>query len=305
MRRSLAAVVVALVAGVSRRAWAQACCAGGTVVTPAQLALHEDWAAGVQLRARANPGSFDAGGAYHRSTGEEQVLEQDVALSLRLTESSQVGILLPLLETHRNATGIDDWGGGLGDLALSGRYDLLWPGEALLWPGISVVAGATFPTGTPPDAATHPLAADATGEGSYDVTGGVALQQAWDHLFAGLTGWVTHRFARTVSIAGAPAIHASFAPRWTLLASGGYVFDSEAALGVQASMMNEGAAAVNGLEDPSSQLRLTTVSAAGMLPIRDRWRVQGALFADVPVSSFGRNEPAGYGLTAALVRVGL
>jgi len=299
--------VVALVVTTasSRASWAQACCAGGTVVTPARLALHEDWAAGVQLRMRSNPGSFDAEGQYHRSTGEEQVVEQDVAVSARLAERLQTGILIPFFQTHRNATGIDDWGGGLGDLSLSARYDVLWAGQALYWPGVSVVAGATLPTGTPPDQATHRLAADATGEGSYDVTGGVALDQVSGHVYASFSGWATHRFARTVTITGAPAIHESFALRWTLLGVAGYVFDNECALGVQMSMMNEGLATVNGKEAPSTRLRLTTAGVSGVVPIHDRWRIQGSLFSDVTVSSFGRNQPAGYGLTLAVMRVGL
>jgi hypothetical protein len=41
---------------------------------------------------------------------------------------------------------------------------------------------------------------------------------------------------------------------------------------------------------------------AGALPIRDVWRLQGAVFGDVPLQSFGRNQPVGYGLTASLVR---
>jgi hypothetical protein len=93
--------------------------------------------------------------------------------------------------------------------------------------------------------------------------------------------------------------------RWTLLGAAGYVFDSERAIGLQASMMNEGPATVNGGEDASTRLRLTTVGVSGVVPLHDRWRIQGSLFSDLAISSFGRNQPAGYGLTAAVVRVGL
>ena len=84
-----------------------------------------------------------------------------------------------------------------------------------------------------------------------------------------------------------------------------YVFDNESALGVQVSTMNEGIATINGVSEPGTSLRSTTVGLAGVIPFRDNWRIQGSLFSDVMLTSFGRNEPAGYGFTAALVRVWL
>jgi hypothetical protein len=288
-----------------RDANAQACCAGGTVVTPARLSPHEDWALGLQMRARSNPGSFDPAGQFHVSNGVEQIFEQDVAASARVTRRGQVGVLLPLLQTHRNESGIDEWGSGVGDVSVTARYDFLLPAETLYWPGFSALVASTIPTGTPTDKATHPLATDATGEGTFDLTLGVTLEKVFGHVYAGLNGWLTHRFSRTLSVPGAASISESFGLRWTLLGVASYVFDSDAALGLQVSTMNESTATINGVESPTTQLRITTVGVVGVIPLRDLWRVQGSLFSDVMISSFGRNEPVGYGLTASLVRVWL
>ena len=57
---------------------AQACCAGGALVNPARLALHEDYAVGLQTRVRQDLGSFDPDGRYH-SSANEQDFEQDLA----------------------------------------------------------------------------------------------------------------------------------------------------------------------------------------------------------------------------------
>jgi hypothetical protein len=302
----VAAVLLTLVVSTrARPAAAQACCAGGTVVTPTRLALHEDVAVGVQLRARVNPGSFGADGHYTSSSGVEQIFEQDVAASVRVAEKGQLGAVLPILQTHRNVAGLNDWGGGVGDVSLTARYDFLLGAQSLYWPGFGVLAASTIPTGTPPDKASHPLAADATGDGTYDVTIGVDVEKAAGHLYAALNGWLTHRFARRLTAGGGPSLSESFSLRWTLLAVAGYVFDSEAALGLYVNTLNEGPATIDGAEDPTSSLRLTTVGLAGVLPIRDLWRIQGAVFKDVTVDSFGRNEPAGYGLTLSLVRVWL
>jgi hypothetical protein len=261
---------------------------------------------GFALRARTDPGSFDATGHYAASTGVDQTLEQDVAASVRLLDRGQLGALLPMIQTHRTAGNFDDWGGGIGDVSLNARYDFLLAAETLRWPGFGVLAAANLPTGSPPDKyePSHPLAANATGEGTYDVTLGVDVEKVSGHLYAAVNGWVTHRFARTLAVAGAPLTE-SFSARWTFLGVASYVFDTEAAIGLYVSALGEGPATVNGVQDPTTSLRLTTLGAAGVLPLRDVWRIQGSAFFDVPVSSLGRNEPAGYGLTASLVRVWL
>src|SRR5579871_6816932 len=113
----LVLAVVALLA-LEGRARAQACCAGGAVVAPTRLAVHEDAAVGIQMRARSNTGSFDSGGRYAASPGLEQILEQDLAASVRFAGRGQAGALVPFVQTHRSAGPLEDWGGGLGDVAV-------------------------------------------------------------------------------------------------------------------------------------------------------------------------------------------
>lgn len=269
-------------------------------MTPARLALHEDFAVGLQLRARSNPGSFDATGGYATSAGAEHVLQQDVVAAARFAANGQAGILLPFLQTHRSAGGLDDWGGGMGDLSVTGRYDVLLAAETVHWPGLAVLAAVTLPTGRPPERASHALAADVTGNGSYDATVGLALEKTTPHLYGALNGWVTHRFDRSVG-----NLTQSFSTRWAAQVVGGYVFDSEAALGLYATVRNEGPSTIAGVTDPLTSTRLTTLGAAGVLPLRDLWRVQGSASFDVPLASFGKNEPAGFGLAGSLVRVWL
>lgn len=285
----------------ARPAAAQACCAGGALVNPARLALHEDYGVGIQARARANLGSFDPAGHYTSSQEASEILEQDFAASLRFSSRGQASVVLPVIQTHgRAGAALDDWGGGVGDLALTSRYDFLLASEALYWPGFALLAGVTFPTGTPPDQA----AADATGAGTYDATLGVGLEKIRGHAYAALDAWLTHRFARTVDVAGAP-IRESFGLRWTLLALGGYVFDNEAALALYVNILGEGDATINGTGAPMTSLRLTTAGGALVVPFRDVWRVQAAIFSDVMLTAFGRNELAGAGLSASLIRVWL
>jgi hypothetical protein len=299
------AVIALLGIAKATPAAAQACCAGGALVSPARLALHEDYAVGLQVKVRDDLGAFDDSGRYVRFQQEpEQDLEQDFAASFRLSRRAQVGVVLPIVETHRVVSSLSEWGGGIGDVALNARYDFLSAAEALYWPGFGLLASAVFPTGTPSDQAKSPLATDATGAGSYDLTIGADVEKVLGHAFASLNAWMTYRFDRTVATSGAAAITESFALQWTALAVAGYVFDSEAALGLYLNVLQEGDGTVNGTRDAGTSLRLSTAGLVAVLPVHDVWRVQGSLFSDVLVSSFGRNEPAaGLGLTVTVIRV--
>ena len=100
-----------LLGGLTRAtpASAQACCAGGALVNPARLTLHEDYALGLQTRVRDDLGSFDSNGHY-QSSNSEQDFEQDLAVSFRLTQRLQAGVVLPLVETRRVESRIPDLG---------------------------------------------------------------------------------------------------------------------------------------------------------------------------------------------------
>lgn len=293
-----------LLAGATRAtpAAAQACCAGGALVNPARLALHEDYAVGLQTRVRDDLGSFDGSGHY-QSSNTEQDFEQDLAASFRLTARSQAGVVLPLVETRRLESRIPTWGSGIGDLAVGARYDLLLATEALYWPGIGFLANVVVPTGKPVGEGTNPASTDATGTGTYNATIGIDLEKVHGPLYVTLNAWITYCWSRTVLFTGSPPLTTSFPLQWTLLGAVGYVFESEAAVGAYVNFLDRGDNTINGVLTPGTVVRLTTVGVSGVLPIRDVWRVQASVFSDVLVSSFGSNELAGVGAVLSLVRV--
>jgi len=280
----------------------QACCAGAALVNPARLALHDDFSLGLQARVRTDLGSFDPSGRYIGSS-TEQDFEQDLAGSVRLTERAQAGAVVPLVETRRLESGVPSWGSGLGDLAFNARYDFVYPTEALYWPGFGLMADLLVPTGKPVGEGTNPSSTDATGTGTYNLSLGIELQKVDGPFYFMLDGWLTYCWSRTVLITGSPPLTTSFPLQWTALGVAGYVFPNEAAVGLYANVLVRGDNTLNGALQPGSGLRLTTIGLSGVLPIHDVWRVQGSLFSDVLISSFGQNELGGAGVSAALVRV--
>lgn len=285
------------------RAHAQACCAGTGAVTPGRLALHENALVGLQLKGASELGSFDSQGKYAKSPSgaSELDLEQDLFGALRFFERVQVALLVPVLETRRTTRSISEFGGGLGDLNLNLRYDFTLAGASRVVPGIGALAGVTFPTGTAPDSAhLRPLATDATGVGAFQGSLGLALEQAFGPWLVSVTGIAAARSARTVTSSGV-TVHEQLAPQWSALFAVAYVLPSEAAIALSASYATEGNAEINGAPAPASGHRLTTLSAGGLLPLSDSWRLQGALFTNPPLSGSSRNQTGFAGLLLTAV----
>ncbi|HSS39394.1 MAG TPA: hypothetical protein VLT58_11545 [Polyangia bacterium] len=301
--RDLALVAAAaLGVGWPARAAAQACCAGGALVNPTRLAPYEDASAGVQLRARAAFGSFGASGQFTASRTEQE-LEQDLAGSFRIARRAQGGVVLPFVETRRVESGQASTGSGLGDLALTGRYDFALASEMLYWPGFALVGSLIFPTGKAAGSGTNAAGTDATGTGTLNASLGAAFEKIHGALYFDVQAWVTYSRDRTVDTPGFGSTTTSFPLQLTALGVVGLVFDSEAALAAYVSFLDRGDTSLNGAAQPGTELRLTTAGLSGLLPIGERWRLQGTLYGDVPLDHFGRNEQASGGVTVALVRL--
>src|SRR5579863_5252698 len=274
--RRAAALAALVVAGMGRAtpAAAQACCTGGALVSPVRLAPPEDYAVGLQTRARGEVGSFGADGSFaSSSTGStEQDLEQDLAASFRLARRAQVGLVLPYLETHRVESGADEWGSGIGDLALNARYDFKLAAEMLYWPGFALLANVVLPTGKAVGDGTNPASTDATGTGTYGVSLGVDLEKVHGPLYAALYAWLTYSGSRTVLPPGSTtSLTTSYPLQATALAVAGYVFANEAAAALYINFLERGDDALNGVTQPGTVLRLTTMGATGLLPIAEDW----------------------------------
>ena len=279
---------------------AQACCAGTGALTPGRLALHEDALVGVQSRAASVVGSFDDGGHFTgspRGVGELD-FEQDVFGALRLLKRGQVALLVPFVETRRRTpTDGAAFGGGVGDVNMSARYDFSLAGVSRTLPGIALLGGVTLPTGTPVESARRPLAVDSTGVGAFQGNFGVALEQTFGAWLVNVTALVAKRAGRSVQ-----GVDETLGTQLVTIAGVAYSFTNDAALAAFASYSLEGDATINGADANGSGRRALLVSAAGVWPIDDHWRIQGSIFANPPISSFGRNMPATTGFTYTLVR---
>lgn len=278
-------------------AWAQACCAGPGAVTPARLGVHEELLVGVQARLAWQLGTHDVHGRFVATPeGAREVdAEQDVIVAARVLRRTQLALLLPLVETHRRASGRSSTGGGIGDPNLSVRWDPLLAGESSIVPGIGLLAGVSLPFGRTAEDAKRPMATDATGIGAVQAQAGLALEQALGPWLVGVSTVFAHRAPRTVGTATI-----ALAPQWTFLGSAGYAFEGGATAALMVSAAFEGDASVNGERVDESARRVVSCAIAGSYPFSDSVRGTASLFANPPFRSFGLDQPANAGLTLGL-----
>src|SRR3954465_6486842 len=299
---AVAVVALALAAGLTARprtAAAQACCVGTGLVTPARLRTFEDHAVGVQMRARWVMGAFGESGSYATSAaGNRDVgVEEDLFGALRLGSHLQVALMAPFIQTSRAAAGTSGFGGGLGDLTASARFDAVHAGTRGYWPGGAVLAGLALPTGRPPDEADDPLATSGTGTGSFEGSVGVAVEEIVGQGFVSLSGFVLQRSSRSVL-----GMEQTFAPRLSAVLAGGYTFGHDTTIGAFASALRQGDARDASGAIANSSIALVTAGGALALPFWDAWRLQSTLFTDVPIAGWGRNQTVGFGAPLPVIR---
>jgi hypothetical protein len=298
-----------LVSALALLTWApaahgQACCAGGSAVTPARLEPHELALVGALARGGSVLGSWDAQGrTVAPPPGATEVdMEEDVFAAARVISRGQVALLVPVVETWRKLGGVSEFGGGIGDVNASARYDFTEAGMSHVVPGLAALAGVTIPTGRPADAqGIGPLGTGATGIGAWQLNFGVAVEQTFGNWLVNVTGLVAERTARTVG-SGAAAVHERLAPQWTVLVATAYAFPNGWAAALSASVAIEGDATINGREAPGSAHRLPTITLSVLAPLGDVWRIQGAIYDNPPIPDLGLNQPADLGASLTVVR---
>jgi hypothetical protein len=282
-----------------RPAAAQACCVGTGLATPARLRTFEDRAVGMQMRARSVMGAFGGTGSYATSPAGSRELgfEEDLFAAFRLGSHLQIGLQAPFVQTSRAAAGMSGFGGGLGDVAATARFDAVNAGTRGTWPGVAILAAVSLPTGQPPDEADDPLATSSTGTGSYEVSVGLGVEEIIGRAFVSLSGFAAQRKARSVD-----GVEQSFAPRLSALLAGGYTFSPETTVGAFAFASRQGDARDANGTLPNSAVALVTAGGALALPFWESWRLQATLFTDLPLAGWGRNQTVGFGGTLAVIR---
>lgn len=280
------------------RAYAQACCVAPSATGLGRLAMHESALAGIEARGTGGYGSFDAGGRFVGAPGgtHDVGLEQDLFASMRFLSRAQGTIAVPFVETFRGASGGSSSGGGLGDVRGSVRWDPIEADEATLAPGLAVLAGIIAPTGTPPERAADALGAGATGTGTTQGWGGLAIEEISGPWLAALNGIVTLRADRNVG-----GTRSSLPPRFSTGLVGAHAWTSGFVLSAAASWAYEADASLDGKTVPGTSRRSLQLALGGQIPLGRGARLVASAFATPPIPAISAGDSATAGLSIATI----
>lgn len=277
------------------RAYAQACCAGASGLTPGWLTNHEQALVGAQLRVSETHGTYPTSGSFYTPTpGRDAKVETSLFGSLRVLPRGQVSVFAPFVTTRRRAGANTETRGALGDLTLVTRYDVVRTGESFI-PGIAILAGMQAPTGTPSDKGDGLLAANVTGIGAWEANGGASVEQTFGHVVLHATVLAGYRFPREVL--GLPS-HLGW--RALYLVAGGYVFDDDVTMLATITHSSDGDATLDNAPAPGTGFRQTQLAFLVITPITDTLRLRTSVFTDVP--PLGLNRPALGGTSISLAK---
>ncbi len=275
---------------------AQACCGGSGLYALPRLQLHELALSAVTLRAAGTLGSLNPSGKYIVAPGGtgEVDLRQTLTGIVRLFQRGQLGINLPFVETRRSAQKFSDFGGGIGDVSLSVRYDFTSAGQSVPLPGVAIVALINAPSGSPPENSRSTLLVDVTGTGTWQGALGLGLEYAWRAWIASANITAVGSLPRKVG-----QIDETMGLQCTALLGLAYLFASNTALSLTVTTSQRFDAIHNGVRVAGSGQGIVTLVFSGTLPINRHVRVQSSLFNDMP--ALGRNTSVTIGGSFVLI----
>lgn len=299
-RLFLVSILVALVLASPHRAHASACCGSGHGLGQ-RLNRDEQAAVTMSLRVADRFGSHDPTGRFF--TVPSGIIDGDgraeISGLFAPVPRLQLGITLPFILNIRQFGPDFAYGGGLGDLSASGRFDIVPLATSSAWPAIALTAGLTLPTGRSAAEAQDALAADATGLGVAEFRPGVFLEKSFSGqasaIFAGSLGLRTP----TMDARGKPS---ELAPRLRLIAAAGPVFDNGLSLSMGLIHEREQAPSIGGVTSPDGHRVRTAALAFVGYDISMHYTLLGSIEVDLPFAHAGRNEPASAALSIGLRR---
>lgn len=303
MHRSLLGLIFATIVIASPHiARATACCGSGHGLGQ-RLGIGENAALTLSTRIADRFGSYDA---YSRFLPVPRGIvdidtRTEFAGIVRPASRFQVGFAIPFVLNTRQfgADAPTSLGGGMGDLAFQGRFDIIPLSTASGLPAVALTAGVTLPTGRSAMDTSDVLAADVTGLGVAEVRPGVFVE----HVFANRVGAI---FAASVGFRSAadepPAPRYQLAPRIRILGAIGPVFDMGLSLSFGLFHEREAAPTIEQITAFDADRHRTALLAFVGYDFRSHYTLLGSIELDVPLSHAGQNEPAYAAISIGLRR---
>lgn len=288
--RTPAALLAALIALAAPAAQASVCCMTTGIFGVGRLGLWEQSAAGLRTTGADTLGAWSADGRWRPNPQGwvDSELRLDVYGLLRLTERGQIHAMVPIFENRR---GLDDevvLAGGLGDLELGVRYEVLTIGEHEGLPALGLTASLLLPSGVRPEEAEQEFDADATGRGALGASGAVSIEESFGKAFvrADLGGTLYAPFVR-VDLRQTQR----YGPTLAAAASGGGAVLDGLLLGVMAGVVHDLPIVLGDEEEPDSAATSASAGVLASWAIDPHWTLLANASSGLFVDALGQNRP--------------
>jgi|GEM_PF-1029764 len=175
-------LVLTCLVGASRVVHAAPCCVSATSFGVGRLLLWEDFAVGLQLSHARVFGEWSPDGRLRRHpSGYYEGLSTAQPWGIvRLHERVELQGWVPVTVNDRWSREARQVAGGLGDIGMASRVQVLAIGEYVGLPSFAVTLAGLAPTGRRVEQTSPPLFAGTTGRGTW--TGSVAIEMEYAHL---------------------------------------------------------------------------------------------------------------------------
>lgn len=277
------------------RARAAACCTSAAVFGVGRLTVWEDAAFGVRTGVSDGLGLWRSDGSWSRYPDGYADLEgrAEAWALVRASDRLQFFLRAPGVVNHRAAGALSEWGGGLGDGQVGGRYELVGVGEYLELPAIAVSGSVLLPTGRRAEDVTTPLGTDATGRGVWGAALALEVEHNLAPWFVRLDAGVRATLGFTRSDLG---VVQRYGPGVTAALSGGRALEGDrVVLAVLVQFDHEGALQLGDRVIDSSSSRALTASLACSWRLHPHWTLQSSLSTGVLADQLGANRPGQVG----------
>lgn len=170
-------VLVMVLVGAERSAHAAPCCMSATAFGMGRLLIWEDFAVGLRTSLSPTLGAWDTDGKWapYRSYDELEWRSELWGL-VGIDRRWSVFARAPVVVLERSTAADSDFGGGIGDVSVGGRFEILMIGEYEELPALAMTLALTAPTGRAVHEAETELAVDVTGRGAWVVAAGLSAE---------------------------------------------------------------------------------------------------------------------------------
>lgn len=281
-------VLAAVLIGAERGAHAAPCCMSATAFGMGRLLIWEDFAVGLRTSLSPTLGAWNPEGEWapYRDFDELEWRSELWGL-VGVARRWSVFARVPAVVLERSTSQASDVGGGIGDVSLGGRFEILEIGEYEELPAVAMTLAVTAPTGRAVHEARTPLAVDVTGRGAWVIAAGLSAE------YTRLPWFVRLDFGLSVPLPTERAdlgVDQRLGPSLDVALSGGVEVAHDVVISLVPRVTWEAETVLDGDGVDGSERVDFGVGLAGSWRFDPHWTVQAAVDTGIFVAGLGDNQ---------------